>query len=32
VNCTQLQVRVRDTLLASADITPEELDAALLES
>jgi hypothetical protein len=32
VNCSQLQLRVRDTLLENAGITPEELDAALQES
>jgi hypothetical protein len=32
VNCTQLQVGVRDTLLANTDILSEELNAALQES
>jgi hypothetical protein len=32
VNCSQLQLRVRDTLLENAGITAEELDASLQES
>jgi hypothetical protein len=32
VNCSQLRVRLRDTLLANSDINAEELEAALQES